>query len=327
MKYFCLALTVVAICTQSTVVGQIISGPILNPANGNGYYLLESASWTESQASAVTLGGNLVTVNDADEQDWLVSQFGPINSVNSPNSFWIGLNDLAVEGQFEWVSGEPVSYQNWFPGEPNGAVSGPDHDYAYVGRFDNGQWNDELNTFDSPVPRGVVEIDLPEIISGPIVNPANGHLYYLLESSSWTVGQVKAVTLGGNLVTVNDADEQDWLVSQFGPINTDNSPNSFWLGLNDLAVDGQFEWVSGEPVSYQNWFPGEPNGDQFGPEHAYVYVGRNANGQWNDDTNSVSGNPLPRGVVEIAIPEPTSLFLLVSFVFLGMNHRWQLKVA
>lgn len=162
MKCFSLAILVSAICVPVVAIGEVVSGPIINPTNGNAYYLLEPASWTASQAAAVTLGGTLVTVNDAAEQDWLVSQFGPIDSDNSPSSFWIGLNDLTVEGQFEWVSGEPVTYQNWFPGEPNGALSGPGHDYVYVGRFANGQWNDELDTFESPVPRGVVEVIVPE---------------------------------------------------------------------------------------------------------------------------------------------------------------------
>jgi hypothetical protein len=322
MRCLCLVLILAATCTQVVAVGQIVSGPILNPANGNGYYLLEPASWTVSQAAAVSLGGNLVTVNDAAEQDWLVSQFGPINSDDSPNSFWIGLNDVAIEGQFEWASGELVSYLNWFPGEPNGDLSGPSHDYAYVGRFANGQWNDDTNSISFPLPpRGVVEVALPEVVSGPIVNPANGHGYYLLESSSWTESQVKAEALGGNLVTINDAEEQDWLVSQFGPINSDNSPNSFWTGLNDVATEGLFEWVSGEPVSYLNWFPGEPNGAVSGPAHDYAYVGRFANGQWNDELNTF-GSPVPHGVVEIAIPEPSSLILIATLGFVTLNCRW-----
>ena len=52
-----------------------------------------------------------MTINDAAEDEWLVATFG--------TQYWIGLNDIAVEGEWVWSSGEPVTYTNWFPGEPN----------------------------------------------------------------------------------------------------------------------------------------------------------------------------------------------------------------
>lgn len=38
-------------------------------------------------------------------------------------NWWIGLNDIAVEGTFEWSSGDPVVYTNWSSAEPNGGAS------------------------------------------------------------------------------------------------------------------------------------------------------------------------------------------------------------
>ena len=37
--------------------------------------------------------------------------------------------------------------------------------------------------------------------------------------------------------------------------------NTFWLGGNDEAVEGRWEWTTGRCSfsSYRNWFPGEPN--------------------------------------------------------------------
>jgi len=59
-----------------------------------------------------------------------------------------------------------------------------------------------------------VEAD-PVVISGPIVNPGNGHTYYLLSPDTWTASQAAAVSLGGNLVTINDAAEQTWVFGTF----------------------------------------------------------------------------------------------------------------
>ena len=48
----------------------------------------------------------LVAINDKAENEWLHGIFGR-------ERFWIGLNDVAEEGQWAWGSGEPVTYTNW----------------------------------------------------------------------------------------------------------------------------------------------------------------------------------------------------------------------
>lgn len=49
------------------------------------------------------------------------------------------------------------------------------------------------------------------ILAGTIGNPINGHIYYLLTENSWTVSKLQAVSLGGQLVTINDEPEQHWV--------------------------------------------------------------------------------------------------------------------
>ena len=46
----------------------LLSGEVVNPANGNSYYLLTQDTWTASEAFAVTLGGHLVTIDHAAEK-------------------------------------------------------------------------------------------------------------------------------------------------------------------------------------------------------------------------------------------------------------------
>ena len=55
-----------------------------------------------------------------------------------------------------------------------------------------------------------------------------GHSYALTETpGNWLEAQVQAETAGGNLVTINDAEENDWLVDTFGPLLEDN----VWIGF------------------------------------------------------------------------------------------------
>lgn len=133
------------------------------------------------------------------------------------------------------------------------------------------------------------------VIGGPIVNPANGHRYYLLSEQSWNNSEAEAVSLGGHLVTINNQVEDDFVWSQFGPASSFGSIQ-FWIGLNDAAVDGTFVWSSGETPSYTNWTPGEPSGTSGGAEEDYVIKWGEHDGQWNDGV----GSDLFRGVVEVA---------------------------
>ncbi|MFO0874115.1 MAG: lectin-like protein [Phycisphaerales bacterium] len=69
-----------------------------------------------------------------------------------PFSNWIGLNDVASEGNFVWWCAEPVNYTNWQPGEPN---NGGNSDFTEL-LGDTGQWRDRGN---AAVEYGVVEYE------------------------------------------------------------------------------------------------------------------------------------------------------------------------
>ena len=124
--------------------------PILNPVNGHYYQLVEiypGLNWYEAKAAAEALEHNrmpgyLAAITTEQEEDFVVSSFPQI----LPNYVWLGANDEALEGWFQWITGESVygigiggMYANWDPGEPNGGTSENCLDFAdgYV------QWNDE----------------------------------------------------------------------------------------------------------------------------------------------------------------------------------------
>ena len=70
---------------------------------------------SDAGAACVSAGcDGLATIIDADESPFLVSSVS-----ESDLRSWIGLNDLDLEGAWQWESGLPVSYTDWAPGEPN----------------------------------------------------------------------------------------------------------------------------------------------------------------------------------------------------------------
>jgi choice-of-anchor C domain-containing protein len=130
--------------------------------NNHRYLLSEPGFWTEGQAQAEALGGNLVTINDAAEEKWLQDTFG-YNRI-----FWIGLTDQAQERNWQWIDGSQSTYRNWGPGQPDNLISEASpfgEDYAVLDDTFPG-WVDISNTFRQ----------WPGIIEIPLSNPPSGNL-------------------------------------------------------------------------------------------------------------------------------------------------------
>lgn len=161
-----------------------------------------------------------------------------------------------------------------------------------------------------------------EILAGPIINPANGHTYYLLTNDTWTNSEAEANRLGGHLVTIDDALENDWVFETFG--NFGDTPRGLWIGLTDQAVEGDFIWIDGSASAYRNWADGEPNdGNPDGEDIVHMwYPGHEFAGQWNDQGASATEafGVLIHGVVEI--PGPV-LSVRVSQIAL----KWQSEIG
>ena len=104
---------------------------MLNPANGHSYKRIHCNSWKDAQAKAVAEDAYLVSINNAAEQQWLLEVFGT-------NRYWIGLTDIAKEGEWLWTSGEPVTYTNWAPYRPINADKSNDN-YVFTDLY--GEWS------------------------------------------------------------------------------------------------------------------------------------------------------------------------------------------
>ncbi len=143
-----------------------------------------------------------------------------------------------------------------------------------------------------------------------IQNPANGKVYGVADTTmSWSAGEAFAVSLGGHLATIRGPAEQAWLEAHFGPFL---GPHGLWIGFNDIAVEGVWVWSSGEPVTYTNWAPGQPDNGGTLAENAGQLFGTNAGSsqwQWNDETESFSNLVFP--LIEVpatTLPASYTLF-------------------
>ena len=115
------------------------------------------------------------------------------------------------------------------------------------------------------------------------------------------------MALGGHLVSINSQAEQDFINRTF--LSDGGRRRILWSGLNDAASEGDFVWSNGDPVTYTNLSPGEPNGFT-GENYIAMNWGfgnyrtndLNDRGKWVDTRDDNYGNLL-QGVIELnALP-------------------------
>jgi Lectin C-type domain len=138
-----------------------------------------------------------------------------------------------------------------------------------------------------------------QVLAGPIINPGNGHAYYLLDHTNATTLEAEAVTLGGHLATIRDTNENHWVSSTFIPLAGNMG---VVIGLTDFENEGKFVWFSGETNGYRNWNAGEPSNS--GNED-YVTI-RAQDEQWNDIAGADH-----YGVAEVLVRETNAVPLVV----------------
>jgi hypothetical protein len=97
------------------------------------YTLMNNAlSWSDANADCLAKGLQLASVRSTAENELLLT-------AAAGNKVWIGGTDAASEGKWKWSStGTPLSYTNWYSGEPNDWEGNEDCTEFYS----NGKWND-----------------------------------------------------------------------------------------------------------------------------------------------------------------------------------------
>ena len=101
---------------------------IVNVANpSNTYYNRE-----EAMAFCEAMGGHLATITSPEEQNSISDN---LEKYAKHKQYWIG--GIKNSDQWQWITGEKLTYQNWHPGEPNG-----NGNVKYMEIYNNGQWDD-----------------------------------------------------------------------------------------------------------------------------------------------------------------------------------------
>ena len=300
---------------------------------GNSLYtVVEGKSWSEAEKNSNKLGGHLVTINNQEEADFLSQKIYKNPAKEHLNShFFIGLNDEKVEGRYEWSSGDVFNFKN-FAESPAFDINSPhnkENDYfiIYSGKDGKNDWINVDNNSSFWDSHGINSFGITE---SNFLRRGDS-AYVIVEGPTWEEAEENARKLGGNLVTINDKFENQWIVDNYygeGKISEEIEIKSVWIGYNDLKAEGQWEWISGEKTIYTNWAPGEPDGtssNKAGEQYAEFLLFDSFNrdpGMWGDHHNDKNINRY--GLAEIKLDSDFGIKTSASLSVKAVNDAPEL---
>ncbi|MBP7583879.1 MAG: C-type lectin domain-containing protein [Spirochaetes bacterium] len=243
----------------------------------------EYVTWHEAKQRCGDAGGYLAVINSMEENEAIWELLGG----TWEHSFWTGLNDRALEGSWQWASGETARYGNWRPGQPDNYHSQGEGEDCVEWLSEDGGWNDiicgDRRTYLCKSAHGRKK-DFR--CTGKLFSIGEYEYCAYRTWVDWQTARKSCEVNGGNLASIVSEEENIALFRELG------SPwgyvGNLWIGFSDEAREGDFRWINGEPVRFGNWCTGEPsNAGKDGEDCAHMFTTRNC---WNDsDCNTKFG--------------------------------------
>lgn len=261
---------------------RLATWPVTSGGNGSTYELVELAlPWNEAREFAGRQSfegrsGHLASLSGGPEFEFVAA-----NLLSDTLAAWIGLSqpasELSPSDGWAWEGGDPFTFANWGFNEPNDQSGGPGSEQAAFvfggASASPGVWADAPTSS-----RFVFLIEYPaarRLVQWSVEDGGNGHYYEVVGPAlQWGEARVDAARreafgVQGHLATLTSVEENNFVVNAvLGDV-----PQT-WIGLFRTGVGAaDFEWVTGEPFSFQNWGTNQPNDDSVFPEPFGVLYG------------------------------------------------------
>ncbi|XP_041056798.1 lymphocyte antigen 75 isoform X1 [Carcharodon carcharias] len=230
------------------------------PFGDNCYYFVkpQALTWAAGARICQSLGGNLPTIANSVEQDFIVSHLSSL-----PHKIWLGMQASNRIETNKWVTGRPVDYTNWQPSfelelgildfdffdiEKQCAVLLNDPRTAFVGKWD-------MTACDDKQFIAVCQKHREHSINDKVIQPLNdtlnflNHTYLIIRKNvTWEEALTECQKKGSKLVSITEPYHQAFLTVT---VNTLGYP--VWIGLYSQDDGLHFRWSDGRHTIYSHW--------------------------------------------------------------------------
>jgi len=238
----------------------------IDPATGHCYTMWPTpVNWATAQRDCQTKNGHLAALTTKAESDLVSPLVGNSDS-------WIGLTvDHGLIPRDRWVTGEPVVFTTYEPGEPNnGGSGGSPEECGAISTLTPIGWDDRPCGFpasgDFPAataytlpyvcenecgngvvdpgegcdPPGVqctntCQVKRPCTEAGGVLSPINGHCYFTVNNLVTYTTALTQCPAGTHLASLNDIAENEAGTLACGA-------NDAWIALRAQVTNYQFKW-------------------------------------------------------------------------------------
>uniref|UniRef100_UPI00398EDA39 lymphocyte antigen 75 isoform X1 n=1 Tax=Pristiophorus japonicus TaxID=55135 RepID=UPI00398EDA39 len=215
-------------------------------------------SWEAGERYCESIGGNLPTIANSVEQDFIVSHLFLL-----PHKIWLGMQAANRIGNNKWVTGRPVDYTNWQPSfvmqldildidffnlEKQCALllNGPGT--PFIGKWDFAACDDLQFVAVCQKHR---EHSINDTATPPLDGTLNflNHTYVIIKKNlTWEEALTECQKNGHELVSITEPYHQAFLTVT---VNTLDYP--VWIGLYSQDDGLHFRWSDGRHTVYSHW--------------------------------------------------------------------------
>ncbi|XP_069791498.1 secretory phospholipase A2 receptor isoform X3 [Narcine bancroftii] len=244
------------------------------------FNLFALQSWNEARASCLAQEGDLLTIRDRKEQEYINKHLQ-----NGGILAWIGLNHLDEASGWQWADGAPLSFVNWGTDQPQESLLGT-YNCGILSSTPDYCWS----SF-------VCETALPYICEKTMnstkkVKPFefwqyrathcesdwfshNGFCYKIhKENLSWKDAFSSCHLNGSELTSMHSLADVAFHIK----LLLNETVSGVWTGLTNSRTPAVFTWSEGSPVTFTCWHRNEPNIPDYLTEQCVSL--QNINSQW-----------------------------------------------
>ena len=151
----------------------------------------------------------------------------------------------------------------------------------------------------------------------------NGHYYQRFDTlTTWSSARTYCEGVGAHLATLTSQGENNFVFQNVGQQGV-----NIWLGGSDANSEGNWQWITGEPWSYTNWGPNQP--DDYSSGQDYLCFWEKYAGQW-DDQGLPLWDPAFAFICEweqqpTAVPTMGEWGMIILIVLLGIGSVYYLR--